>query len=99
MIKNAKAYQYDILIRPVVTEKSSRCYEENKMTFIVRQDATKKSIKEAVEKIFDTEVLWVNSMNSSVKFRIMRDRHGCGGYKKAIVKLADNKLISKLAEI
>ena len=55
---------YDVILRPVVTEKSMDLMGEKKYTFYVHPDATKSQIKEAVEKMFEgTKVKNVNTMN------------------------------------
>ncbi len=67
---------HEVIIKPVVTEKTVRLMEEeNKLTFIVHRRSTKKTIKRAVEKIFDVKVDKVNVLITSK------------GEKKAYVKL------------
>ncbi|MFD7073205.1 50S ribosomal protein L23 [Nocardioides sp. NPDC057577] len=79
----------DILIAPVVSEKSYGLLDQNKYTFIVRPDANKTEIKIAVEKVFDVKVTSVNTINRKGKAR--RTRYGLGkrpDTKRAIVSLA-----------
>ena len=85
---------YDIIQKPVITEKSMSILEEKKYTFLVHPDATKAQVKEAVEKMFDgAKVESVKTMNYSGKPK----RRGMiwgktAKRKKAIVKLtADSK--------
>ena len=85
---------YDVILKPVVTEKSMNAMAEKKYTFLVHNDATKNQIKEAVEKMFEgTKVERVNTMNQDGKNR----RRGMvvgktSKTKKAIVTLtADSK--------
>lgn len=85
---------YDIIKKPVITEKSMSILDEKKYTFLVHPDATKAQIKEAVEKMFDgAKVASVNTMNYAGKPK----RRGMiwgktAKRKKAIVKLtADSK--------
>ena len=85
---------YDVILKPVVTEKSMNAMTEKKYTFLVHTDATKNQIKEAVEKMFEgTKVKNVNTMNQDGKNR----RRGMvvgktSKTKKAIVTLtADSK--------
>ena len=85
---------YDVILKPVVTEKSMNAMAEKKYTFLVHTDATKNQIKEAVEKMFEgTKVKSVNTMNQDGKNR----RRGMvvgktSKTKKAIVTLtADSK--------
>ena len=85
---------YDVILKPVVTEKSMNAMAEKKYTFLVHTDTTKNQIKEAVEKMFEgTKVERVNTMNQDGKNR----RRGMvvgktSKTKKAIVTLtADSK--------
>ena len=87
----ALAY-YDVILRPVVTEKSMAMMAEKKYTFYVHPDANKAQIKEAVEKMFEgTKVSRVNTLNIAGKKK-MRGR--TVGYtaakKKAIVFLTED---------
>ena len=52
----------DVIIRPVVSEKSYAGLEQNRYTFLVHQDANKTEIKEAIQKIWNVRVLAVNTM-------------------------------------
>ena len=79
----------DILIAPVVSEKSYSLLDANKYTFIVRPDANKTEIKIAVEKVFNVRVTGVNTINRKGKSR--RTRFGMGKRKdtrRAIVTVA-----------
>ena len=79
----------DILISPVVSEKSYALLDENKYTFIVSPDANKTEIKIAVEKVFGVKVTSVNTNNREGKR--MRTRFGYGrraATKRAIVTVA-----------
>ena len=59
---------YDVILKPVVTEKSMNAMAEKKYTFLVHPSATKNQIKEAVEKMFEgTKVAKVNTMNNDGK--------------------------------
>jgi large subunit ribosomal protein L23 len=84
----------DILLAPVVSEKSYGLLDEGKYTFIVRPDSNKTEIKIAVEKIFDVKVTSVNTINRQGKAR--RTRYGIGrrpNTKRAIVTLAEGDRI------
>ncbi|GHD23564.1 50S ribosomal protein L23 [Nocardiopsis kunsanensis] len=84
----------DIIVEPVISEKSYGLMDENKYTFIVRPDANKTQIKIAVEKIFDVKVTSVNTVNRKGKRK--RTRFGYGkrpDTKRAIVGLADGDRI------
>ncbi|MFI9385310.1 50S ribosomal protein L23 [Kutzneria sp. NPDC052558] len=85
----------DILLSPVISEKSYGLLEENKYTFLVAPDANKTQIKIAVEKVFGVKVLSVNTINRQGKRK--RTRSGFGkrkDTKRAIVTLsAESKAI------
>lgn len=81
---------HDIIIRPIITEKSMRDMEENKYTFVVDRNANKIEIKKAIEEIFDVEVEKVNTMNYKGKVKRMGRHVGRRpNWKKAIVKLKE----------
>ena len=84
----------DILVRPVVSEKSYGLLDEGKYTFIVAPDANKSEIRHAVEEVFRVKVTGVNTLNRQGKRR--RTRHGWGkrvDTKRAIVTLAEGDRI------
>ena len=92
----ANVQYYDVILKPVITEKSMNAMSEKKYTFLVHPDANKTMIKEAVEKMFPgTKVDSVNTMNCQGKKRRRRMIVGkTADTKKAIVKLtADSKEI------
>ena len=74
----------DILLAPVVSEKSYGLLEDRQYTFVVRPDANKTQIKIAVEKVFDVKVLSVNTLNRPGKRK--RTRTGYG--KRKVTKRA-----------
>ncbi len=79
----------DIIIKPVISEKTYSLIDENKYTFIVDRRANKTEIKIAVEEIFEVKVLSVNTMNQRGK--VKRRGYVSGrrpDVKKAIVTLA-----------
>ena len=83
----------DILLAPVISEKSYSLLDENKYTFIVRPDANKTQIKIAVEKVFGVKVSGVNTSNRSGKRK--RTRAGFGqraATKRAIVTLSEGRI-------
>ncbi len=86
---------YQVIIRPIITEKSMRLKEEeNKYTFEVHPKATKKDIKDAVEKLFDVKVEKVNTINVKGKRkRVGRVVTKRKDWKKAIVKLREGDKI------
>ena len=83
---------YDVILKPVITEKSMNDMSMKKYTFLVHTEATKSQIKEAVEKMFEgTKVKGVNTMNLDGKKR----RRGMvvgktAKTKKAIVQLTED---------
>ena len=84
----------DVLLSPVVSEKSYGLLDENKYTFVVAPDANKTEIKIAVEKVFDVTVTGVNTANRQGKRR--RTRFGWGkrpDTKRAIVTVAEGQRI------
>ncbi|MDR7087779.1 large subunit ribosomal protein L23 [Aeromicrobium panaciterrae] len=84
----------DILIAPVVSEKSYGLLDDNKYTFVVHPDANKTEIKIAVEKIFGVKVTAVNTLNRKGKTR--RTKTGLGkrkDTKRAIVSVAAGQSI------
>ena len=84
----------DILLAPVVSEKSYGLLDERQYTFIVRPDANKTQIKIAVEQVFGVTVTGVNTLNRQGKRR--RTRVGVGrraDTKRAVVSVADGQRI------
>ena len=83
---------YDVILKPVVTEKSMNAMAEKKYTFLVHPEANKSMIKEAVEKMFEgTKVAKVNTLNANGR----KKRRGMTiGFtaktKKAIVQLTED---------
>ncbi|MGI6702201.1 MAG: 50S ribosomal protein L23 [Christensenellales bacterium] len=86
---------YDIIIKPILSEKSYGGVSVKKYTFKVHPDADKTAIKNAVEEIFGVKVDKVNTMNVQGKIKRMGKYQGRRpGYKKAVVQLkADSKPI------
>ena len=83
---------YDVILKPVITEKSMNAMGDRKYTFMVHVDANKSMIKEAVEKMFPgTKVASVNTMNCDGKLKRMGRYQGyTASYKKAIVTLTED---------
>ncbi|MDF3047862.1 MAG: rplW [Candidatus Midichloriaceae bacterium] len=85
---------FDVLIAPIYSEKATVQSELSKHTFKVAKNATKTSVKEAVEKLFSVKVIAVNMLNSKQKKKIFRGVAGTRqGYKKAIVTIEKGKMI------
>jgi len=87
----------EVVIRPVVTEKTStQQFENNRYTFEVSPDAVKPEIARAIQELFEVEVLGVRTMNVRGKGRRVRGRREMGrrsDWKKAIVTLAEGDSI------
>lgn len=83
---------YDIILKPIVTEKSMNSMSEKKYTFSVHPEATKNQIREAVEKMFTgAKVARVNTMNLDGKTRRRGNTVGkTAKMKKAIVQLTED---------
>jgi large subunit ribosomal protein L23 len=89
-----KLAMYDVILAPVVTEKSTRVSEHNQIVFKVRMEATKPDIKAAVEGIFGVKVLAVNTLVQKGKMKRFKGRVGFrSDAKKAIVTLAEGQSI------
>ena len=83
----------DVLLSPVISEKSYGLLDEDKYTFVVRPDANKTQIKIAVEKVFGVKVESVNTINRKGKRK--RTRAGFGkrpDTKRAVVTLREGRI-------
>ena len=90
----------DVLLAPVVSEKSYGLLDANKYTFLVHPDANKTEIKIAVEKVFNVKVTDVNTLNRQGKRK--RTRYGYGtrrSVKRAIVTLRAGDRIDVFGQI
>lgn len=82
---------HDVIIKPIITEKSMDDMAEGKYTFQVDRRTTKSEIKKAVEKIFDVKVARISTMN--IMGKIKRQGLNSGrraNWKKAIIKLTED---------
>lgn len=85
---------YDVIRRPVITEKATLGSENNQVTFEVALDASKPEIKAAVEALFDVKVKRVNTLRQKGKVKRFRGIRGKRpDVKKAIVTLAEGDSI------
>ena len=85
---------YDVILSPVITEKSTRLSEANQVIFRVAKDATKPEIAKAVETLFKVKVKAVNTVRTKGKLKAFRGkRFYKGEVKKAIVTLAEGHQI------
>jgi large subunit ribosomal protein L23 len=90
----------DVLVKPVVSEKSYGLLDEGKYTFIVAPEANKTEIRMAVEAVFGVKVTNVNTINRPGKRR--RTRYGWGqrpDTKRAIVTLAEGDRIDIFGQV
>lgn len=90
----------DIIIRPIITEKTMRLMDENnKVTFEVKKGANKTLVKQAVESIFGVDVLAVNILNVKSKTKRMGKYVGkTKSIRKAYVKIAEGQDINLFGE-
>ena len=98
-MKNENA-AFDIILSPVITEKSTNLNALNKLTFKVAKDANKSSIKKSIEKLYKVEVIKVNTILSKTRVKMVRGKVGSKtGYKKAIVTLKEGQTIDMTAGV
>ena len=91
---------YDIILSPVITEKSSMASEANQVVFKVRRSATKPEIKAAIEQLFKVKVVGVNTQLRKGKTKQFRGVKGKQqDVKKAIVTLAEGEKIDVTTRI
>ena len=91
---------FDIILSPVITEKSTNMNALNKITFKVAKDADKQSIKKSIEKLYKVEVIKANTLLSKSKAKVTRGKIGSKpGYKKAIVTLKEGQTIDMTAGV
>jgi large subunit ribosomal protein L23 len=85
---------YDVILSPVITEKSTQVSEHNQVVFNVAKTATKPEIKAAVEALFDVKVTGVNTLISKGKTKRWKGvRYMRSDIKKAVVTLAAGESI------
>jgi large subunit ribosomal protein L23 len=85
---------YDVIVSPVITEKSTLASESNQVIFNVARNATKPAIKKAVEALFGVKVTSVNTLMRKGKTKRFRGIVGRqSDVKKAVVTLADGQSI------
>ena len=91
---NATPEQYDVVRRPIITEKATMASEANAVVFEVAMDASKPEIKSAVESLFNVKVKAVNTSITKGKVKRFRGRPGRrNDVKKAYVTLEDGNAI------
>ena len=85
---------YDIIIKPIITEKSAQLVENLQYTFEVAKDANKVEIKKAIEQIFKVNVKEIRTVNVHRKAKRMQRYEGFkSAYKKAVVRLEPGQTI------
>ena len=90
----SKERMYEVIRRPVVTEKSTLGSEHNQVTFVVPLDATKPEIKAAIEEVFKVKVKAVNTLRQKGKVKRFRGQLGKrSDSKKAFVTLDEGHSI------
>mgnify|MGYP002787600952 FL=1 len=97
---NIDIKHYDIVVKPVITEKSTLVSEYNQVVFQVAKDATKPQIKAAVEALYGVKVLAVNTMVAKGKTKRWRGQeYRRSDVKKAVVTVADGDRIDVTTSI
>ncbi len=90
----ARPELYDVLRRPIITEKATMASQYNAVVFEVALDSTKPLIKEAVEALFGVKVKKVNTVVQKGKRKVFRGRMGRrSDFKKAVVTLEEGHMI------
>lgn len=91
---SAKAEHYDVIVKPIITEKATMASETGAVVFQVAKTATKPAIKEAVEALFGVKVKAVNTTITKGKTKKFKGRPGVrSDVKKAYVMLEDGMTI------
>ncbi len=94
------AADYSVLLKPVITEKSTLVSANNQVVFKVAVSSNKKTVKQAVERMFSVKVKAVNTLSQNGKVKRTRGVKGRrSNYKKAIVTLAQGESIDLGLEI
>ena len=84
----------DSILSPIITEKATAQSENNKVTFRVHRNASKKSIKKNIEKIFKVKVIKINTITKKSKYKMVRGKVGKkSGFRKALVTLKKGQSI------
>lgn len=95
-----KPAMYDIVRRPIITEKATMASEHGKVVFHVADCATKGEVKQAVEALFGVKVTKVNTLNTKGKEKRFKGVKGQrSGYKKAVITLAEGQTIDAMAGV
>jgi large subunit ribosomal protein L23 len=85
----------EIIVRPLMTEKSTKLKENDKYSFVVHNDANKIMVENAVKRIFNVTPLSVNILNIKGKKKRVRSKYGyTSDYKKAVVTVKKGEKIA-----
>ena len=96
----SKGRMYEIIRRPVITEKATLITEHNQVTFTVPLDASKPEIKAAIEELFKVKVKAINTLRQKGKVKRFKGRLGKrNDAKKAIVTLAEGQSIDVMTGV
>nr|YP_009315790.1 Ribosomal protein L23 [Trichogloeopsis pedicellata]SCW24448.1 Ribosomal protein L23 [Trichogloeopsis pedicellata] len=99
MLTNNSLYLTDLVHKPILTDKTTRLFEDNQYCFTVRQNTNKKDIKQAIEQIFNVKVVSVNTLRQPMRKRRVGKFIGRKTlYKKAIIKLRSGDKITLFPE-
>ena len=83
-----KLHLFDKILSPIITEKSTKLSEFNKVVFKVNRNANKETVKNNIEKIFKVNVVKVNIINKQNRAKVVRGKKTkIKGFKKAIITL------------
>ena len=97
---NIDIKHYDVVVKPVITEKSTLVSEYNQVVFQVAKDSTKPQIKAAIEALYGVKVLAVNTMVAKGKTKRWRGQdYRRSDVKKAVVTVADGDRIDVTTSI
>ncbi len=97
---NIDIKHYDVVVKPVITEKSTLVSEYNQVVFQVARDSTKPQIKAAIEALYGVKVLAVNTMVAKGKTKRWRGQeYRRSDVKKAVVTVADGDRIDVTTSI
>jgi large subunit ribosomal protein L23 len=95
-----QTFAYDIILSPVITEKSTNLSGLNKITFKVSKTASKTLIKKSIEKLYKVNVIKVNTLISKDRLKVVKGKLSKkSGYKKAIITLKEGQSIDIAAGI
>ncbi len=99
-VKIGVGRKFDLVLKPVITEKATQGSEHNQVTFRVPLEASKPEIKAAVEGLFKVKVTAVNTLRQKGKLKVFKGRPGQrSDSKKAIVTLAEGNTIDVTSKV